>query len=147
MYGFISGFSVLFHWSFLMPVPCCVACCCSVAKLCLTLCNSMNWSMLGFPVLCYLPEFAQTHVYWVDDAIQLSHTLTPHSSLAFNLSQHQGLFQWVGCLHWVAKVLELQHQSFQMNIQGLFPLGLTRVISLWSTGLSGVFSSTTVWRH
>ena len=66
-------------------------------------------------LLCPLvsPEFAQTHVYWVEDAIQPSHSLLPHSPPAFNLSQHQGLFQWVSSLHQVAKVLEfqLQHPS------------------------------------
>jgi len=71
--------------------------------------------MPGFPVLNYLPEFAQTHVHWVGDTIQPSYPLLPPSPLALNLSQHQGLFQWVGCLHQVAKVLELQlqYQSFQ----------------------------------
>ena len=58
-----------------------------------------------------LPEFAQTHVHWVSDAIQPSHPLSPHSPLALNLYQHQGLFQWVSSLHQVAKVLELQLQS------------------------------------
>ena len=79
------------------------------------LCNPMNYSTLGFPVLHYLPEFAQTHVHWVSDAIQTSHPLLPPSLPALNLSQHQGLFQWVGSLCQVAKVLkhQLQHQSFQ----------------------------------
>ena len=65
------------------------------------------------PVLYHLQEFAQTHVYWVSDAIQPSHPLSPTSPLALNLSQYQSLFQWVGSLHQVAKVLELQLQSFQ----------------------------------
>ena len=86
--------------------------CCSVTKLCLTLCSPMGCSTPGFPVLHYLPEFAQTHDHWVSDAIQLSHLLSPTSSPALNLSQHQGLFQWVSSLHQVVKVLELQHQSF-----------------------------------
>ena len=68
---------------------------CLVAKSCLTLCNSMDFSTPGFPVLHYLPEFAQTHVHWVRDAIQPSHPLLPPSPPALNLSQHQGLFQWV----------------------------------------------------
>ena len=72
----------------------------------------MNCSSPAFPVVHYLPEFAQTHVHWVDDAIQLSHPLSPPSP-ALNLSQYQGLFQWVGSSHQVAKVLDLQHQSFQ----------------------------------
>ena len=74
------------------------------------LCDPMNYSTPGFLVLHYLPEFAQTHVHWVDDAIQPSHSLLPPSPFAFNLSQHQGLFQWVGSLHQVAKVLEFQLQ-------------------------------------
>ena len=69
--------------------------CFSVANLCLTLCDTKDCSMPGLPVLrCFL-EFAQTHVHCVDDAIQPSQTLFPPSPLALNLSQHQGLFQWV----------------------------------------------------
>ena len=67
-------------------------CCCSVAKSRLTLCNPMDCSTPGFPVLCFLPEFAQVHVHWVNDAIQSSHPLSLPSPLALNLSQHQGLF-------------------------------------------------------
>ena len=87
--------------------------CCSVAKLCPTLCDPMNCSMPGFPDLYYLPEFAQTHVHWVGDAIQPSHPLPSPSPPTFNLSQHQGLLHWVSCSHQVATVLELQLQSFQ----------------------------------
>ena len=88
---------------------------CSVTKSCPTFCNLMDCSMLGFPVLHYLLEFAQIHVHWVTNAIQPSHPLPPSSLFAFNLSQHQGLFQWAGSWHQVATVLELQlqHQSFQ----------------------------------
>ena len=89
--------------------------CCSVTKLCLTLCNPMNCSKQGFSVHHHLPESAQTHVHWVSNAIQPSQPLLPPSSLALNFSQHQGLFQWVSSSQQVAKVLELQlqHQSFQ----------------------------------
>ena len=89
--------------------------CCSIAQSCLTLCQPMDCSKPGFPVLHYLLELAQTHVCWVDDATQPSHPLLAPSPPAFNLSQHQGLFKWVSSLHQVAKVLELQfqHQSFQ----------------------------------
>ena len=75
----------------------------------------MNCNTPGFPVLHCLPEFAQTHVHWVSDAIQLSHPLSPPSPLILNLFQHQGLFQWLGSSNQVAKVLELQlqHQCFQ----------------------------------
>ena len=85
-------------------------CCCSVAKSCSTLCDPMHHSMPGFPVLHYLPEFAQSNVYWVSDAIQPSHPLLPPYPLVLNISHHQGLFQWVGSSHQVAKVLELQLQ-------------------------------------
>ena len=73
----------------------------------------MDWSMPGFPVHYQLPEIAQTHVHRVGDAIQPTHPLSSPSPPAFNLSQHQGLFQWVSSSHQVAKVLELQlqHQS------------------------------------
>ena len=125
-------------------------CCCSVAQSCLTLCDLMDCSMPGCPVLHYLWEFAQAHVHWVHDAIQPSHPLSS-SSPAFNLSQNQGLFQWVGSSHQVAKVLELllQIQSLQwiFRIQGWFPLELTGLISLLSKELSRVFSSTTDWKH
>ena len=86
---------------------------CSVTQLRPTPCDPMGWNMTGFPVLHHLLEFAQTHVHWVGDAIQPFHSLSSPSPPAFNLSQHQGLFQWIGSLHPVVKVLELQlqHQS------------------------------------
>ena len=61
----------------------------------------------GLPVLHYLPELAQTHVHWVSDAIIPLHPLSP-SSPALYISQHPGLFQWIGSSHLVAKALELQ---------------------------------------
>ena len=75
----------------------------------------MDCSTLGFPIHHQLPEFTQTHVHWVSDAIQPSHPLSAPSLPTFYLSQHQGLFRWVSSLHQVPKVLEfrLQHQSFQ----------------------------------
>ena len=72
------------------------------------LCEPMDCSTPGSSVLHSLLEFAQTHVHWVSDAIQPSHLLPSPSPFAFSLSQSQGLFQWVGSLHQVAKVLELQ---------------------------------------
>ena len=80
----------------------------SVAQSCLTLCDQMDWSTLGLPVHHQFPELAQIHVHWVGDAIQLSHRLSSPSPPTFNLSQHQGLFQWVSSLYQVARVLELQ---------------------------------------
>ena len=101
----------------------------------------MDCSTPGFPVHHQLPELAQTHVHWVGDTILPSHPLLSPSP-AFNLSQHQGLFQWISSLHQVAKVLELQlrHQSW-------FPSGWTGRISLQLKGLSRVFYNITVQNH
>ena len=87
----------------------------SVAQSRPTLYDPMDCSTPGFPIHHQLLEFTQIHVHWVSDAIQPSHPLSSPSPPAFNLFQHQGLFQWVSSLHEVAKVLEfhLQHQSFQ----------------------------------
>ena len=87
----------------------------SIVQLCLTLCDPMNRSTPGLPVHHQLPEFTQTHVHRVGDAIQPSHPLSSPSPPTPNPSQHQGLFQWVSSSHEVAKGLEyqLQHQSFQ----------------------------------
>ena len=80
----------------------------SVAQSCLTLCNPMNCSMPGLPVRHQLPEFTQTNVHQVGDAIQPAHPLLSPFPPAPNPSQHQSLFQWVNSLHEVAKVLEFQ---------------------------------------
>ena len=80
----------------------------SVTQSCLTLCDPMNRSTPGLPVYHQLPEFTQTCVHRVRDAIQPSHPRSSTSPPAPNPSQHQSLFQWVNSLHEVAKVLELQ---------------------------------------
>ena len=87
----------------------------SVTQSCPTFCDPMNCSTPGLPVHHQLPEFTQTHVHWIRDAIQPSHPLLSPSPPAPKPSQHQSLFQWVSSSHEVAKVLEfqLQHQSFQ----------------------------------
>ena len=105
---------------------------CSVAQLCLTLCDPMDCHMPDLPVHHELLELTQTHVHWVSDGIQPSHPLLSPSPPTFNHSQHQGLFRWVSSSHQVAKVLEfqLQHQSLPMNIQDWFPLGWTGWIFL-----------------
>ena len=105
----LSNVSIIFpltHWLFQFS---------SVAQSYLTLCYPMDCSTPGLPVHHQLPEFIQTHLHWVGDAIQPSHPLLSPSPLAFSLSQHQGLFQEISSSHQVAKVLEfqLQHQSFQ----------------------------------
>ena len=89
----------------------------SVAQSCPTLCNPMNRSTPGLPVHHKVPEFTQTQVHRVSDAIQPSHPLASPSPPAPKPSQHQSLFQSVSSSHEVAKVLEfqLQHHSFQRN--------------------------------
>ena len=87
----------------------------SVAQLCPTLWDPMDCSMPGLPVHHQLPEFTEIHAHCVSDAIQQSHPLSSPSPPAFNLSQHQGLFQWVGSSHQVAKVLEFQFSSSPFN--------------------------------
>ena len=79
----------------------------SVAPSCPTLCDPMNCSTPGLLTHHQLPEFTQTHVHWVGDAIQPSHPLSSPFPPPPNPSQHQGLFQWVNSSHEVAKVLEL----------------------------------------
>ena len=106
----------------------------SVPQSCLTLYDPMEHSMPGSHVHYQLLELAQTHVHWVIDAIQPSHPLSSPSTLAFNLSQHQGLFKWVSSSHQLAKVLEfqLQHQSFQWTL---------RTELLWTPQFKSISSS------
>ena len=85
----------------------------SVAELCPTLHDPMDHSTPGVPVLHQLLEFTQTHLRWGSDAIQPSHPLSSPAPPAINLPQHHGVFKWVSTSHQVAKVLELQHQTFQ----------------------------------
>ena len=89
----------------------------SVPQSCPTPCDPMNLSTPGLPVHHQPPEFTQTYVHWVGDAIQPSHPLSSPFLPAPNPSQHHSLFQWVNSSHEVAKVLEfqLQHHSFQRN--------------------------------
>ena len=90
-------------------------CCCSVAQLCLTLCDPMDCSTPGFPGPHHVPEFVWVHVHCIHDAVQPSHPLAFSSPSTLKLSQHQGLFQWVVCAQQMTKTLELQlqHQFFQ----------------------------------
>ena len=117
-----------------------------------TLCDPMDCSIPAFPIHHQLPEPTQTHVYHVGDAIQPYHPLSSPSPPAFNLSQHQGLFQGVSSSHQVAKLFGGQRVSasasvFPMNIQDWFPLGFTGWISWQSNGLSRVFSNITAQKH
>ena len=83
----------------------------SVTQSCPTLCDPVDCSTPGLPVHHQLPEFTQTHIHWVGDAIQPSHPLSSPSPPTFNLCQHQGLFQWVSSSHQVAK-----HTSSPSNL-------------------------------
>ena len=108
----------------------------------------MDWSTPNFPVLHHLLKFAQTHVYSVSDAIQPPYSLSPCYPSAFNLSQHQDIFQ---CQLFLSAVQSIRASAstsvLPMNIQGRFPLGLTDLISLQSKGLWRVFFNTTVWKQ
>ena len=120
----------------------------SVAQSCLTLCDPMDCSTPGLPVHHQLPEFIQTHVHWVGDAIQPSPPVIPFSSClqSFPASGSFPVSQFiipgsqsigVSASAWV----------FPMNIQDWFPLRWTIWISLQSKGLLRVFSNTTVQNH
>ena len=117
----------------------CCCCCCSVAKLCLTLCNPMDCSTAGFPVLQYLPEFVKIHIHWVGDTIQPSHSLPSSSPFASNLSQHQSLSSGsILCIRWP------KYWSFNFSISlsseywGLISSRFTSLISLKSKGLKSL---------
>jgi len=96
----------------------------SVTQSCPTLCNPMNCSTPGLPVHHQLPEFTQTHVHWVGDAIQPSHPLSSPFSPAPNPSQHQSLFQWVNSSHEVAEDSLLSTASPALIICRFFDDGL-----------------------
>ena len=83
----------------------------SVTQSCWTLCDPMNRSTTGLPVHHQLLEFTQTHVHWISDAIQPSHSLSSRSPPTFRLSQHQDLFKWVSSSHQVAK-----YWNFSFNV-------------------------------
>ena len=121
----------------------------SVAQSCPTLWDPMDCSTPGFPGHHQLPKLAQTHVHRVSDAIQSSHPLSSPSPPAFNLSQHQGLFQWISSSHRRPK-----YQSFSFSISPSNEYSV--LISFWnqfglisflSKGLSRIFSNTTVQKH
>ena len=112
-----------------------MCCCCSVVV------QSLSCPTLRNPINRNMPRL--THVHWVSNAIQPSHFLSPSCP---QLSQHQGLFQWVGSSHQMAKVLVLQLQH-PVNIQGWFPLGLTGLISLLSSSVSHSVTSNSLRPH
>ena len=123
-------------------------CCCSVTKLCPTLCDPVDCSMPGFPVLCYLPEFAQTHVHRVSNVFQPFHPMSPFLLLP-SIFPSIRVFSNELALHirWQSIGASASTSVLPMNIQGWSPLRLTGLISLLFKGLSRVFSSTTVRKH
>ena len=120
----------------------------SVSQSCPTLCNPMNRSTPGLPVHHQFPEFTQTHVHWVGDAIQPSHPLSSPSPPAPNPSQHQSLFQGVNSA-WGGQTTGVSPLAsfLPKKSQGWSLSEWTGWISLQSKGLSGVFSNTTVQKH
>ena len=140
----------------------------SVAQSCLTLSDHTDCSTPGLRVHHHLPEFTQTHVHsvgdaiqpshhlsspsppafnlslhqglfhWVDDAIQTSHLLPSSSPFVFSLSYHQGLFQWVGSLHQVAKVLDF---SFSINSSKVYPGLISFKINWFDLAIQGALKS------
>ena len=116
---------------------------------CVRLCDPMNRSVPGFPVHLQLPEFTQTHVHRVGDAIQPSHPLSSPSPPAPNPSQHQSLFPVTQLFAWGGQSIGVSASpsTLPMNTQDWPPLEWTGWIFLQSKGLSRVFSSTTVQKH
>ena len=121
----------------------------SVPQLCLTLCDPMDCSTPGPPVPQHLLKFAQVHVHCMGDAIQPSHSLIPSFSFCLQSFPASGTFP-------MSQLFTSDDQNtgvsasasvLSMNIQGLFPLRLTGLISFLYKGLSGLFSSTSVGRH
>ena len=121
----------------------------SAVQSCPTLCNPMNRSMPGLPAHHQLPEFIETVVHPVSDAIQPSHPLSSPSPPAPNPSQHQRLFQWVNSSHEVDQSTGVSALAsfLPKESQGWSPSEWLGWISLQSKGLSRVFSNTTVQKH
>ena len=101
-------------------------CCCSDAQLCPTLCDPMDWSMPGFPVLHHLPELAEAHVHWVGGAIQPSRPLSSPSPPAFNPSQHQGLLSGYRLVSLINDYAVFNHSVMSDSLwpHGLWPTRL-----------------------
>ena len=121
----------------------------SAAQSCPTLCDPMNHSTPGLPVHHQLPEFTQTHVLQVGDAIQPSHPLLSPFSSCPQFLQVSGSFPVSQLFTWGGQIIGISASAsvLPMNIQDWFPLGWTSWISLQSKGLSRVFSNTTVQKH
>ena len=122
-------------------------CCCSVTQLC-PVCNPMDCSILGFPVLHHLIELAQTHVHWVGDpsnhlVLCCPLLLLPSIFLSIRIFSNESAFTLCGQSIGASALASV----LPMNMHGWFPFRLTGLISLQSKGLSRVFSRTIVWKH
>ena len=123
--------------------------CWSVGKKCPSSCNPVEYSTPGFPVHYYLPEFVQTHVHWVNDAIQPSHPLPPTPLLPSSIFPSIRVFSNESAL----RIRWPKYWSFSFSIgpsneySGLISFRTDCVISLLSKELSRVFSSTTIQKH
>ena len=122
-------------------IPFYCSCCCSVLKLCPTYCDPLDCSSPGFPVLHHLLELAQTHMHWFGYAIQSSCPLLPPSPPAFNLSQHQGVFQWVSnCPVWPSFLWVLRcHVNWMGVVHGDGFCSASQTQDRSSVCLSGIF--------
>ena len=102
-----------------------LCCClhCSISKSCLVLCDSMNCSKPGSSVLHYIPEFAQTHIHWVSDAIKPSHPLLPPSSSCLRSFSASGSFSISRLFASGGQSTGVSASALLMNIQGWLPLG------------------------
>ena len=120
----------------------------SVAQLCLSLCNPMDCSTPSFPVFDHLPEFVQTHVHWVGDAIQSAHPFLPPFLLP-SIFSASGSFpmSWLFASGGPSIGASASASVLPMNIQDWFPLELTGLISLQSKGLSRASSNTTMKKY
>ena len=110
------------------------------------LCDPINCSMSGSPVLHYLPEFSQIHVYWVSDDLTISSSASPFS-YCLQVFPASGSFPVSLLFASGGQSIGASTSVLPMSIQGWFPLGLTGLISLQSNGLSRVLSSTTIQKH
>ena len=141
--------SILSTETIFVPLYCLSSCCFVVhSLLCPTLCNPMDCSTPGFPVLHHLPEFAQVHVHCISNAIQSSHSRSPSSPFVFYLSKPQGfsneLIVWIRWPKYWNFSLSTSHSS---KNSGLISFRLIGFISLLSMGLSKVFLSLTARKH
>ena len=159
---YIFYFYIAYFYFFLRKIALVNSCCCccfntvsmffwfsSVTQSCPILCDPMNRSTSGLPVHQQPPEFTQTHVHWVSDAIQPSHLLSSPFSFCPQSLSASGSFPMSQLFAWGGQSIGVSASAsvLPMNVQDWFLLGWTCWISLESKGLTRVFSNTTVQKH